>query len=277
MVSTLATALIVVQLANPSISVALPNGLIGIFETTEEFRETYTVTPGTKLEVDNANGDIEISRWKEDYIEVYAIKRTNHGQDELDKARIDVMVDEILRIRTRYLAKNTRVSVHYSIKIPSDVNIDRVKTSNGRIELDRTRGDTEVVTANGNVNLKDVAGTVRVRTSNGKIEIKGKTAVREANTSNGSIRIDLHGIPEGGSEIATSNGSIDLYINDELNADLRGATSLGKISIRDLALESRFTATAESSTLIVGKIGEGGRLLDVSTSNGEIRLYGSGR
>jgi DUF4097 and DUF4098 domain-containing protein YvlB len=277
MVSTLAMALIVVQLANPSISVAVPNGLIGFFETTEEFHETYTVAPGTKLEVDNANGDIEISRWKEDYVEVYAKKRTNHGQEELDKARIDVVVDDLFRVRTKYLEKNTRVSVHYVIRVPSNVVVDLVKTSNGRIELDGTRGDTEVVTSNGHVNLKDVAGTVRVRTCNGKIEIKGKTAVREANTSNGSIRIDLHSIPEDGSEIVTSNGSIDLYVDVELNADLRGTTSLGKISIRDLALESRFTAATESSTLIMGKIGEGGRLIGVSTSNGEIRLYGLGR
>ena len=125
----------------------------------------------------------------------------------------------------------------------------------------------------GDIELIDARGTLRVRTSNGEIEIKGHATVREAATSNGSIRIDLRDIPEDGSEISTANGSIDIYVDVDLDADLRGATSLGKVAIKDDALRLRFTASEESRNSLAGKIGEGGSLIDVSTSNGEIRFH----
>lgn len=269
----LAMALILLQLASPSVFSTLTDGLISATEQSEDFHETYKVAPGTVLRVENINGDILISRWEKDYVEVHAEKRSRFGPEELDKARIDVSTGDVLRVRTVHLAKNARVSVSYSIRVPSDLGIDLVNTANGSIELKGTGGDAEVVTSNGDIDLIDARGTLRVRTSNGEIEIKGHATVREATTSNGSIRIDLRDIPKDGSEISTANGSIDIYVDVALNADLRGSTSLGKVSIKDEALRLRFTASEESRNSLEGKIGEGGRRIDVSTSNGEIRFH----
>lgn len=271
--TTLAMALILFDLATPAVSSVLTEGLICILEQSEEFHETYKVTPGTVLRVENVNGDILISRWDKDYVEVHAEKKSRFGPKELDKARIDVSTGDVLHVRTVYLAKNARVSVSYSIKVPGDLGIDLVNTANGSIELRGTGGNAEVVTSNGDIELIDARGTLRVRTSNGEIEIKGHATVREAATSNGSIRIDLRDIPEDGSEISTANGSIDIYVDVDLDADLRGATSLGKVTIKDDALRLRFTASEESRNSLAGKIGEGGSLIDVTTSNGEIRFH----
>jgi DUF4097 and DUF4098 domain-containing protein YvlB len=114
---------------------------------------------------------------------------------------------------------------------------------------------------------------VQVQTSNGDIEIKGATAIIEAGTSNGDILVEIQLVPEEGTEIATSNGSIDLYVSEKLNADLTTATSMGEVSIRDLELESQFTARTGSMTKVKGRIGSGGSLVDVHTSNGNIRIY----
>lgn len=271
--NALTTVLMMVQVFNPSMSATLPNTLIGFFEKTEEFRETYTVSPGTELQIENANGDIKISQWTEDYVEVHAKKKTNYGEEELAKVNIEVVVNGTMRIRTKYLEKNVHVSVTYAIRVPKDVVVQKVRTSNGEIEVNGTRGDVEALTSNGEIDLKNIRGAVSANTSNGEIEIKGTTAVVKANTSNGEVRVEIHTVPEAGTEISTSNGSIHVYIVDDLNADLMAATSRGRVHMEDLSLQSRFKVASVSSTVLVGEIGEGGRSLNISTSNGEIGLY----
>lgn len=271
--SMIAALLVAAQALNPSISVIAPNTLIGIFEKTEEFRQTYGVPSGTKVQVQNANGDIKISQWAEDYVEVYAKKKTNHGEDELAKVDIEVTVDDVMKIRTKYLEKNVRVSVKYDIKVPRGVIVQKVKTSNGEIELNGTEGDTKAMTSNGEIYVFDVEGIVSLQTSNGEIEVRRTAGVLEANTSNGEVYVEVHNIPEGGTNISSSNGSIDVYISDEVNADLRAATSMGNVHIKDLELRSRFKVTSQASTLLTGEIGKGGGLISVSTSNGEIEIH----
>jgi hypothetical protein len=273
MMSAIATLLMTAQFVNPSVSIMMPNVLFGFFEKTEEFRETYEVAPGTKMQVHNANGDIKISQWDEDYVEVYAKKKTSHGEEELAKVDIEVVIDDMMKVRTKYLEKNVRVSVKYDIKVPKEVVVHEVRTSNGEIELRGTNGDTRLMTSNGEVYVVDVKGTVSAQTSNGEIEIKRTTAVLEANTSNGEVSVEIRNMPEEGTKISSSNGSIHVHISDDLNADLRAVTSMGNVQIRDVDLGSRFTATSQTSTLLTGEIGEGGRSINVSTSNGEIRIY----
>jgi DUF4097 and DUF4098 domain-containing protein YvlB len=272
-INIIAVILVSFQVGNPAVATALPNAMIGFFEKTEEFRETYEVSPGTQLKVINVNGDICLENWDKAYVEVHAVKKTNHDRDELAKVRVDVVTGEAMEIQTEYLEKNARVSVNYQIRIPEGVMVQKISTSNGDIELKGTMGDTEVMTSNGDIDLRDIAGTVQVHTSNGGIDIRGTTAIFEAKTSNGHIRAEIQNMPEGGTDIATSNGSIELYIDDMLNADVSGATSMGEVSVKDLDLGSRFTARTGSSTVLKGKIGKGGALIDAHTSNGSIRFY----
>lgn len=276
MISVLAITLVSCQLCNPAVSSMLPNTIIGFFEKTEEFRETYEVSPGTELQVINVNGDVELNTWDKDYVEVHAIKKTNHDRDELAKVQVEVVTGDVMEIRTEYLERNARVSVDYHIRIPEQVVVQRVSTSNGDIELKETKGDTRVMTSNGDVDLKDVVGIVQVQTANGDIDTRGATAISEANTSNGDISAEIRLIPDEGSEIATSNGSIDLFVSGELNANLNCATSMGEVSIDDIDLQSQVTGRTGSSTLLKGVIGKGGALIRVKTSNGNIRLYGLG-
>ena len=276
MISVLAITLVSCQLCNPAVSSMLPNTIIGFFEKTEEFRETYEVSPGTKLHVINVNGDVELNKWDEDYVEVHAIKKTNHDRDELAKVRVEVVTGDVMEIRTEYLERNARVSVDYHIRIPEPVVVQSVSTSNGDIELISTSADAKLMTSNGDIELTDVVGSVIAQTSNGDIDVKGATAISEANTSNGDISAEIRLIPDEGSEIATSNGSIDLFVSGKLNANLNCATSMGEVSIDDSDLQSRVTGRTVSSTLLKGLIGEGGALIRVKTSNGNIRLYGLG-
>lgn len=262
-------------------------GINFFHEEKEEFRETYTVDPGTKLEVHNANGEITVSTWNKNIVEVYALKKTRYGTNELKKVNIDVTTDDKVIVRTQYLEKNARVSVEYTIHVPPNVEIERLETSNGEITLTGTKGDAQLITSNGEIIAKNVIGSIKAETSNGEIIIEGSTgavsavtsngeitikraqSIVEAVTSNGSIDAEMLHIPDRGSTIETSNGSIRLYLKDGLDADMRLTTSLGSVSVHDIDV----LISNQSKTYLKGKIGNGGSLIKAITSLGEIDVY----
>ena len=235
---------------------------------TEEFLMTYTVDAGTTLQVDNFNGAVNIHKWDKDVVEVYALKQTRYGRGELKNVDIEVSTGGVMTIETKRLTQNPRVSVNYEIKVPGDVIVDRVKTSNGVVGLDGTSGDARATTSNGAIDIRNVDGYVSADTSNGKINIAGTTGVMEARTSNGAIIVEIPDINRD-LTIRTSNGAVSVYLPADLNADIEMRTSNGRVSIHDVTV----TVSESSKNNFKGKIGSGGNRIYIETSNGAIDVY----
>lgn len=261
----------------PLILVMGLNGCIGQFEpeptpgeyTTEEFRNTYDVYPGTVLEVDNINGGIIVTSWDKDQVEIYALMKTQYGQDELDKVSIEVNTGAKMVVKTKHPSMVTaRVSVEYEIKVPEEVTVERLETTNGAIVLRDTTGDTTLHASNGGITVKNVDGSVKASTSNGFIEIEDVPGVREVSTSNGWIKVEIPALIND-LEITTSNGAVTIYVAADLDADVKMSTSNGRLSVHDIQL----TIKESSSTRIEGTLGDGGYDLTIETSNGNIDLY----
>lgn len=252
---------------------------------TEKFQKTYEVQPGTPLEVSNKNGSVAIRGWDKSYVEVVAEKRTTWTGD-LKDVTIEVTTGDTLIIKTVYLTKHPRVSVKYDISVPEHVVVKQISTSNGAIKLEGTQGDVLAETSNGEIEIESVVGDVEAKTSNGKIEVKhidgyvttktsnGAIEIEEvagivsAQTSNGKIRAEIPEVQEN-IRIETSNGAIELYIPSNLHANIEMKTSNGKIAVKDIEI-----ITSEiSKTALKGRIGNGGKRIDIKTSNGSIELH----
>lgn len=233
------------------------------------FSETYEVHRGAQLTVENKNGDIEVRVWDEDVVDVQAEKKTTHGIDELQKVEIEVDTEEGIAVRTMYLEKDARVSVHYTIRVPEHVMVTQVETSNGSIELTDVNGDVEVTTSNGDVKAHGLDGKIDVATSNGSIELAGVANCGQAQTSNGSIEVEVLNSPRDDMHLVTSNGSIDLYVAHDVNAEVIMSTSLGKVSVHnvDISIENK------SVTFVQGSLGAGGNTIHATTSNGSVELH----
>lgn len=127
-----------------------------ITETQEEFHQTYTIKPDTEVIVRNVNGNIDISTWDKDHVDVYALKRTKYDQDELDRVSVEVNTDGIMEIRTEFKRhergrdsffsrtfgsfrpRSPRVSVDFNIKLPASVILSRANSVNGNVVLSDT-------------------------------------------------------------------------------------------------------------------------------------------
>lgn len=254
---------------------------------TEKFQKTYDVKPEIKVDIYNINGNIEVSKWDKDELEVIAIKETKGDKEELDKVKIEVTTNGDMEIRTVYIDKKAKVVVNYEIKVPGNVvlgNIENsngliyiegtkgpsvLETSNGRIEAKDVDGDLNLSTSNGSIRVENVRGYVNARTSNSSIDIKETEGISKVKTSNGSIKVEIPDIRGDKVDIVTSNGSIDVYINVGLDVDIEMDTSLGTVSNHNLPID----IIESGKTYIKGKLGNGGPKIDINTSIGSIELY----
>ncbi len=236
--------------------------------TSEEFQKTYEVDAGTVLKVYNINGKITVTTWGNDSVEVYALKVSEVGQSELDKVSIEVSTGAVMVVKTIHKSKDPRVSVDYRIKVPADVSVEHLETTNGAISLEGTTGDATLISTNGDINVKDVDGSVRVTTTNGNIEIKDVTVVRGVKTTNGKITVEIPAITSN-LEITSTNGDVTVYVPEDLDADIVMKTTNGKVTVHDIQLDIKYS----SDTHVEGTMGNGGYDLNIQTTNGNIDLY----
>jgi DUF4097 and DUF4098 domain-containing protein YvlB len=246
-----------------------------LYGASAEYMETRVVEPGTVLEVHNKNGDIIVTGWQGDKVEINIVKETKKSADELEKVTCEINTGKVLSIKTIYI-EDAEVSVTLKIKIPPHMSVGLLETANGDIELTgtiiktlETDYNTVLYSANGDIAAKDNKGELRIKTSNGDITIKGANTICEAVTSNGSIKAEFGTVPKGGAKISTANGSIKIYLDGDLDCELTASTSNGQVSVHDLDL-SVMTKTRKWMTAILG---DGGPQVNVTTSNGSITIF----
>jgi hypothetical protein len=127
----------------------------------------------------------------------------------------------------------------------------------------------EARTVNGSIETASRRGDVTASTVNGSITAEAAGLVR-ANTTNGSIKARL-GSAEWDGEMAfeTTNGSIVLDLPASLDANVRARAQTGSIH-SDFPLNIQRTGHVGSQA--EGRIGSGGRQLDLRVLNGSIKL-----
>jgi hypothetical protein len=133
----------------------------GIGTTTDTFEETYPVTTGTRLNIQNRNGSITMVPVDGDSIVVRAVKRTSYGKSAFDRIRIDVTMGDPFTVVTTVLREPARVSVDYELRIPRFMLVRTADTTNGSIEVTGVKGVMELHSSNGSVTTTN--GTIDAR------------------------------------------------------------------------------------------------------------------
>lgn len=144
---------------------------------------------------------------------------------------------------------NNDVTVNFEVQVPAGVEFNG-QTVNGEMSAEGLKADVKASTVN---------GSVRVST----------TGLAEASTVNGSVYAEM-GRANWNSELefSTVNGGITLILPSKLDTEVRASTVNGEIETDyPLTISGRF-----GPRRVRGTIGAGGRSLNLSTVNGEIRL-----
>jgi DUF4097 and DUF4098 domain-containing protein YvlB len=277
----------------------------------EDFHKSFEVDAGALLSVENFNGAIEITGAEGRTVDVSGTKYAS-TKDALSELRVDMQGSaSSVRIRTeRPDSWMGGGGVRYTIRVPKKMLLDRVQSSNGRIQVENIDGNARLRTSNGAIRATDIKGELSAETSNGRIEIRGLDGNANLRTSNGPIDAEA---THGRFEAHTSNGKIDVRLSEAAAADpVQLETSNGHVELRLDGKEVpdvRVRSTNSGIVLILpaaanarvhahttggsiksdfdgisdhreshrshdadGTIGTGGRTLDLETRNGSIEL-----
>jgi DUF4097 and DUF4098 domain-containing protein YvlB len=275
----------------------------------QDFHYSYPLKSSGRLLVETFNGSVEVSGWDQETVDISGSKyaATQEAADAL-KVAIDNSPDSVSIRVTRPSDRRGNMGARFVIKLPRAAYVDRIftsngsirtldgsgparlRTSNGAIRVQALRGSLDAQTSNGSVELIDVDGDARVHTSNGHIRTEGLRGSLDAGTSNSSIDARLEQVPAGRPvRLETTNSSVELSVPANFANDIRVNTSNGGITLHmpyqvNAHVMARTTNSSISSDFEVrmqgefgknhleGAIGNGGPLIDLSTSNGSIRL-----
>ena len=239
----------------------------------EDFSKTLPLKAGDRFSLENVNGGVAVSTWKEDKVEIKAVKIARN--DEADLKEVEIQVEQgagsvsVKAVWPKF-PRRAQVTVEFEVKVPEGVHLEGVETVNGGVELTGRYGRIELGTTNGSITVENAAGDLKAGTTNGGVRVEGFEGRVNADTTNGSIR--LRGLTfKDGVEAETTNGSITLAIvsPETVNADLRAGTTNGHVSVDfPVTLQNLH----QSRRRIEGRIGQGGAEISLHTTNGSITL-----
>jgi DUF4097 and DUF4098 domain-containing protein YvlB len=273
----------------------------------KDFHYSYPLKNGGRLAVETFNGSVEISGWDQDTVDISGTKYSR-SQEEADSLKIEIdNSPDLVSIRVvRPSMRRGNWGAKFVIKVPRKAVLDRIitsngairtmdgagparlKSSNGQIHVQAFHGNLDAQTSNDSIELLDVEGDVKAHSSNGHIRLDGLRGSLDAGTSNNSIHARLERT-SGPVRLESSNGSIDVVLPPDANVAVRANTSNnsitlhapGTVNARLAARTSNGSITSDFELVMHGEfdrhhmdgaIGTGGPLIDLSTSNGNIRL-----
>ena len=236
----------------------------------KEFQETYDLNLGGKLSVENVNGKIAVESWDKEEVEVFVaikVKANSKRTAEQFMEKVKLVVEsenDQLTIRVDHPKQNgsngllgalfgskkPNVSVQLSLRVPK-------------------KCDLEASSVNGSVNVTDVSGFIDLHTVNGKIGAARIVGHVEASTTNGSIQVEISELnTQDDMKFKTVNGSVKIYLPEDIAADLSVSTVNGSIHT-DFPVEVQGKWGPKK---IRGEINGGGQKVDISTVNGSVSL-----
>jgi DUF4097 and DUF4098 domain-containing protein YvlB len=262
------------QIARRSIALAiLPVLLVGICgcdivtadlkaRETAEWRKSYQLSPGGRIEIRNVNGRIDVQPSAGNAVEIVAVKSARAGTPEAAKealGRIEILDSssgELIKIETKLprggqFFNMGSTEVRYTVKVPAAADVD-FSTVNGGIELTGLTGRIKTETTNGAIVGRDIGGPI------------------EATTTNGGVEVEVTRIAEQGVKLGCTNGGIELRLPRDAKATITASVTNGGISADGLSLDK----TESSRRRLEARLNGGGPPVRLEGTNGGIRLDG---
>jgi len=217
---------------------------------TEEFHQTYALTPDGRVELDNINGAVHISTWDRNEVKVDAVKYAD-SKERLDEAKIEIdSGKDYLSIRTKYPDHdqtwnwgwhNNPASVEYTLTVPRMARLDEINLINGSLDVAGVSGEVRANCINGRLEARDLGGRAQLSTINGRLDARFNQLAGhdvELNSVNGEVELTIPSDSKAEVEASTVSGGINndfgLHVNHHhfVGHDLRGELGRGGAHIR---------------------------------------------
>jgi DUF4097 and DUF4098 domain-containing protein YvlB len=227
---------------------------------TEEFHQTYPLSAGGRVELENINGPVHITAWDRNEVKVDAVKYANR-QERLADAKIEVNSgSDYVSIHTQYRDHdltfndhdhNNPASVEYTLSVPRTARLDEIKLVNGALDI------------------SGVGGEVRASCVNGHLSARGLQGRAELSTVNGRLTADFSRLSTSPVDLSSVNGGLDVTLPSDSKADIEASTVHGGID-NDFGLRVRNHQYVGHD--VRGELAGGGTRIKLSNVNGHIEI-----
>jgi len=226
---------------------------------TEEFHQTYPLTAGGRVELDNINGAVHITAWDRNEVKVDAVKYAGSKQ-RLDEARIEVEAgSSFVSVRTKYPDHdhtfnggwNDPAGVEYTLSVPRGARLDEIKLINGPLDIHGVTAEVRASCINGKMLAEGLQGRVKLSAINGRMEAR------------------FERLSDSPVELSSVNGGIALTLPSDAKAELEASTVSGGID-DDFGLHVRHHRFVGND--LRGELGGGGTRILLSNVNGRIEV-----
>jgi DUF4097 and DUF4098 domain-containing protein YvlB len=265
-------------------------------ETDSGFQWSGRIPDGAWLRIYTFNGDVEVREG--DAVEVRAVKRGRRSRwdnvffemrrdgDNITICAIYGDEAECDRDGMHGNQSSSNVGVDFTIVVPrgarmrvssgngdvavrAEVAEAHASTGNGDVEVLRSRGAVRASTGNGAVTVEDAGGQVDASTGNGRVRINTVTGPVSARSGNGNIDVRMNELRgTGDMEFRTGNGRITVALPASFEGEIDTHTGSGRLRTDfPLTVSGRLDPRRVRAT-----IGKGGRLLRMSSGNGDLEL-----
>lgn len=224
---------------------------------TESNELTGSLTENATLHLENVNGRITVEGWESDRYEVVITKKSK-TESNLDLVDIQQHItDDRLEIIVKLPKKkgvlkwgNIEASVDLTVRVPFNLSKATVKTVNGGLDIEGLTSSVKASTVNGGIVARTLGGEADISSVNGGIQATFAHVTADD-------RLDFD----------TVNGSIRIYLPDDLNADVSSSVVNGRVHC-DFPIK----LDGGGKRSLRGRIGEGGTQITASSVNGSVHL-----
>jgi hypothetical protein len=225
-----------------------------------EYRKTVDLKAGDTVAVEHTLGNIVITGWDRDSVEIVAkVRKADAGDkhqvhlysgEEIEPA-IDVrQADGILRIRTKSLGGPwTTTAMDYAIRVPASVSLRAIRLETGNVSISDVYGRIETFISSGGLTVRNYSGFLKANLSSGPADVE---------------LLDVHG--EDAVEITSLQGDIVLRLQAGAGVHLMAEAPKGEISSEfDLGVKLPVPS-------LTAKLGDGAAPVSLKALRGNIRI-----
>jgi bifunctional DNA-binding transcriptional regulator/antitoxin component of YhaV-PrlF toxin-antitoxin module len=224
-----------------------------------EWRKTYDLQPGGRVEVDNVNGKISVEPATGSAVEIVAEKTARGATEETAKQALDrIEIHEesspsAVKIETRLPRGNwmegSSGQVRYTVRVPAGIEV-------------------ALVTVNGGVEATGIDARMKLEATNGGVVARNVSGQIDASTTNGGVDVDVAQLSDEGVRLECTNGGIRLRLPSDARATISASVTNGGIDAGGLRIET----TESTRRKLEGRLNGGGARVRIEGTNGGIRI-----
>ena len=221
----------------------------------DEINQTYALSPGAKVTINDIAGPVEIETWDGETAEVHIV-RSARTREDLDHKKILIehtpsslsIFTEPQPNRDRWDRVNVRQRV--TLKLPRRISL-KANDIAGHVRIGEIDGD---------LRINDVAGSLEVARVNGSPHI---------NDIAGSVKVSVGELGGEGLRINDIAGRLELVIASGTNADLDVSDVSGRIGVE---VPNAMAVGKIERERYRGKLGNGGPAIVISDIAGSVTV-----